>query len=167
MQKKIAFNDSQKYLINNGFHYNYDKEKDSNYKFYSISLTNGSTDKPINLTGGFSISISTDKSFSKKSKSSTVSKISISELLNDGYTKEEIISFINQTDFTKQHPELTEEENDYLKNFALDILDIRYNLYLEHKDDKIEVIEINKEPFEEDIDGQTKSLVKKNNHNKK
>lgn len=79
---KVAFSDSQKYLINNGFHYNYDKEKDSNYKFYSISLTNGSTDKPINLTGGFSISISTDKSFSKKSKSSTVPKISISELLN-------------------------------------------------------------------------------------
>lgn len=79
---KVAFNDSQKYLINNGFHYNYDKEKDSNYKFYSISLTNGSTDKPINLTGGFSISISTDKNFSKKSKSSTVPKISISELLN-------------------------------------------------------------------------------------
>lgn len=25
---KVAFNDSQKYLINNGFHYNYDKEKD-------------------------------------------------------------------------------------------------------------------------------------------
>ena len=89
----------------------------------------------------------------------------IDKLLNDGYTKEEIISFINQTDFTKQHPELTEEENDYLKNFALDIFDIRYNIYLEHKDDKIEVIEINKEPFEEDIDGQTKSLVKKNNHN--
>ena len=79
---KVSFNDSQKYLINNGFHYNYDKEKDSNYKFYSISLTNGSTDKPINLIGGFSISISTDKSFSKKSKSSTVPKISISELLN-------------------------------------------------------------------------------------
>ena len=78
----IAFNDNQKYLINNGFHYNYDKEKDLNYKFYSISLTNGSTDKPINLTGGFSISISTDKSFSKKSKSSTIPKISISELLN-------------------------------------------------------------------------------------
>ncbi len=78
----IAFNDNQKYLINNGFHYNYDKEKDLSYKFYSISLTNGSTDKPINLTGGFSISISTDKSFSKKSKSSTIPKISISELLN-------------------------------------------------------------------------------------
>lgn len=78
----IAFNDNQKYLVNNGFHYNYDKTKDSNYKYYSISLTNGSTDKPINLTGGFSISISTDKNFSKKSKNSKVPKISISELLN-------------------------------------------------------------------------------------
>ena len=79
---KIASNDNQKYLTNNGFYYNYDKAKKVNYKYYSISLTNASTNKPINLTGGFSITISTNKNFSKEEKKATVPKKSISELLN-------------------------------------------------------------------------------------
>jgi len=80
---EIANNDEQKYLINNGFIYSYDKNKDSYYKHYIISLTNASTDKPINLTGGFSISISTDKNFKKKNSSTSLpAKTNISELLN-------------------------------------------------------------------------------------
>ena len=79
---KIAFNEEQDYLINNGFYYNYDKEKNLNYKYYNISLTNASINKPINLTGGFSISVSSNKNFRSKSTETTISKTTINDLLN-------------------------------------------------------------------------------------
>ncbi len=57
----------------------------------------------------------------------------IDELLEAGYTKEEIITFIRESDFTLNDPELTKEDEEYLKNRSFEILDIRYELYIERK----------------------------------
>lgn len=103
---KVAFNHNQEYMINNGFYYKYDKETNKNYKYYSISLSNASINKPINLTGGFSLSISTDKDFKSKTSKKNIPKTSIDELLNTDkfpinlkYT-EEIVFQLNE-DFAK------------------------------------------------------------------
>lgn len=103
---KVAFNHNQEYMINNGFYYKYDKETNKNYKYYSISLSNASINKPINLTGGFSLSISTDKDFKSKTSKKNIPKTSIDELLNtDKFPinlkyAEEIVFQINE-DFAK------------------------------------------------------------------
>lgn len=103
---KVTFNHNQEYMINNGFYYKYDKETNKNYKYYSISLSNASINKPINLTGGFSLSISTDKDFKSKTSKKNIPKTSIDELLNTDkfpinlkYT-EEIVFQLNE-DFAK------------------------------------------------------------------
>jgi len=103
---KVAFNHNQEYMINNGFYYKYDKETNKNYKYYSISLSNASINKPINLTGGFSLSISTDKDFKSKTSKKNIPKASIDELLNtDKFPinlkyAEEIVFQLNE-DFAK------------------------------------------------------------------
>lgn len=103
---KVAFNHNQEYIINNGFYYKYDKETNKNYKYYSISLSNASINKPINLTGGFSLSISTDKDFKSKTSKKNIPKTSIDELLNtDKFPinlkyAEEIVFQLNE-DFAK------------------------------------------------------------------
>lgn len=103
---KVAFNHNQEYMINNGFYYKYDKETNKNYKYYSISLSNASINKPINLTGGFSLSISTDKDFKSKTSKKNIPKTSIDELLNtDKFPinlkyAEEIVFQLNE-DFAK------------------------------------------------------------------
>lgn len=103
---KVAFNHNQEYMINNGFYYKYDKETNKNYKYYSISLSNASINKPINLTGDFSLSISTDKDFKSKTSKKNIPKTSIDELLNtDKFPinlkyAEEIVFQLNE-DFAK------------------------------------------------------------------
>ena len=57
----------------------------------------------------------------------------IDELLDRKYTKEEIIEIINNCDFQKNDPELTNEEVSYLRNEALRLLDIRYRIYMDDK----------------------------------
>lgn len=61
----------------------------------------------------------------------------IDELLEKEYQKEEIAEIINNTNFLETDPTLNQEEAEYLKKYALKILNIRYNLYLEEKDKKI------------------------------
>ena len=81
----------------------------------------------------------------------------IDDLLNNGCSKEEIIELINESDFTTSDPELTKEEADYLKRYSLKILNIRYRLFLEDKE--------NNNPIIEDYDDeviQIKRLAKKN-----
>ena len=58
----------------------------------------------------------------------------IDELLDIGYTKEEIIKIIMECDFTANDPELTEKEAEYLRKYSLRMLDVRYNLYVEEKE---------------------------------
>ena len=54
----------------------------------------------------------------------------IDDFLEEGFTKEEIISFINESDFTISDPDLSKEEGEYLRKKALSILDIRYELFV-------------------------------------
>lgn len=63
--------------------------------------------------------------------------IEIDELLDMGYTEEEIGKIITKCDFMKNDFELTEEDGEYLRNYALKVLPIRYELYSEEKDKKI------------------------------
>ena len=65
----------------------------------------------------------------------------IDELLNDGYTKEEISKIIQENDFTAKDPELTQEEGEFLKGYCLRLLDIRYKLYMETKNEDYVVID--------------------------
>ncbi len=55
----------------------------------------------------------------------------IDDLLEEGYTKDEIHSFIMESDFALNNPELTSEECGYLKNRALELLEIRWELFTE------------------------------------
>ncbi len=57
----------------------------------------------------------------------------IDELLNKGYTKEEITSLIMRCNYTIIDQDLTEEEGECLRNYSLRMLDIRYKLYFEEK----------------------------------
>ena len=57
--------------------------------------------------------------------------IEIDELLEKGYSKEEIADLIMNCDFTIKDSELTKEDNEHLKIYALRTLDIRYELYNE------------------------------------
>ena len=57
----------------------------------------------------------------------------IDELLDNGYTKDEITDLIMGTDYTNIDPELTGEEGEYLRKYSLKMLDVRYRLYMEDK----------------------------------
>jgi len=57
----------------------------------------------------------------------------IDELLEMGKTKEEIKNLILHNDYVAKDPELTEEEGEFLRNYSLKLLNIRYELYLEAK----------------------------------
>lgn len=59
--------------------------------------------------------------------------IEIDELLDNGYSKEEIANLIMETDYTKSDPNLTKEEGEYLRKYSLRMLDVRYKLYIEDK----------------------------------
>ena len=61
----------------------------------------------------------------------------IDELLDKGYSKEDITIIIMECDFMKNDPELINEEAEYLRGYALRMLDIRYKLYLEEKEQKV------------------------------
>lgn len=61
----------------------------------------------------------------------------IDELLDKGYTKEEITKIIVECDFVTSDSELTKDEAEYLRNYSLRMLDIRYKLYLEEKEQKV------------------------------
>lgn len=60
----------------------------------------------------------------------------IDELLDKGYIKEEISDLITQCDFVANDPTLTKEEAEYLRNYSLRMLDVRYRLYTDEKDKK-------------------------------
>ena len=61
----------------------------------------------------------------------------INELLEQGYSKEEIQDLIINCNYKQKDESLTDEECKYLKNEALKILDIRYRIYLENKDNEL------------------------------
>ena len=68
----------------------------------------------------------------------------IDELLDRGYSKEEIINIIISCNFMENDPELSEKEAEYLRKEALRLLDIRYKLYLEEKNKKTKKYLFNK-----------------------
>ena len=61
----------------------------------------------------------------------------IDDLIEEGYTKEEITEIIMKNDFRINHPELTKEEAEVLRKDALRILNIRYRIHMEEKDEGI------------------------------
>lgn len=61
----------------------------------------------------------------------------IDDLIEEGYTKEEITEIIMKNDFRINHPELTKEEAEFLRKDALRILNIRYRIHMEEKDEGI------------------------------
>ena len=58
----------------------------------------------------------------------------IDELLKQGKTKEEVVTIIKENDFVAKDPELTKDEGEYLRNYSLKILNIRYQLFVEKTD---------------------------------
>ena len=64
----------------------------------------------------------------------------IDELLENGYTKDEITKIIDECDFCANDPELTKEESEYLRNYSIRTLDIRYNLYIEENNKKEAIV---------------------------
>ncbi len=96
------------------------------YKFLSLSLALATTDETY-----MDMYMFTNEKLTNYSVSII---IEIDNLLNEGYTKEEITEMINKTNFADQDPELTKDEANLIKNDALRILDIRHKLYLEEKD---------------------------------
>lgn len=80
----------------------------------------------------------------------------IDELLDKGYSKEEITSLIMRCDYTVRDQNLTKEEGECLRKYSLKMLDIRYKLYLEEKGCFDEVY-----PESSEKDNSTKSLKKK------
>lgn len=59
--------------------------------------------------------------------------LEIDDLLEQGYTKEEITELINKSNFCEKDLELSSEEGVILKKHAYHILDIRYHLFMESK----------------------------------
>ena len=59
--------------------------------------------------------------------------LEIDDLLEQGYTKEEITELINKSNFCEKDSELSSEEGVILKEYAYHILDIRYELFMESK----------------------------------
>ena len=60
----------------------------------------------------------------------------IIELLEEGYSYDEIKELIMECDYAKTDPELTEEEIAFLRKDALKILNIRYRIYMDEKNTK-------------------------------
>ena len=60
--------------------------------------------------------------------------IEIAELLENNYTYEDIIKLINESDFNKKDNNLTDEEVLFLKQDAIRILNIRYDIYNSNKE---------------------------------
>lgn len=60
----------------------------------------------------------------------------IDELLDKGYTKDEIATIIKESDFCTSDLELTREEGEYLRSYSNRMLDIRCKLYNEEKSTK-------------------------------
>lgn len=59
--------------------------------------------------------------------------LEIDDLLEQGYTKEEITELINMSNFCEKDHSLSNEEGEILKNYAYHILEIRYELFIESK----------------------------------
>lgn len=57
----------------------------------------------------------------------------IDDLLDMGYTKDEIVKIIKECDFCAKDAELTKEDGEYLRSYCIRMLDIRFNLYIEEK----------------------------------
>ena len=62
--------------------------------------------------------------------------IEIDELFDMGYSMEKIEEIIKKCDFVSKNPELTKEDAEWLRNYSLNILPIRYRLYNEEKEGK-------------------------------
>lgn len=62
--------------------------------------------------------------------------IQINDLLDEGYTKEEIYKMIEETNFKERIDNLSDEEAIVLKNEAFRLLEIRYDIYVENNDIK-------------------------------
>ena len=75
--------------------------------------------------------------YDERLMSYSVSLVSeIIELLDGGYSYDEIKELILECDFVKIYPELAKEEGEYLRKDALKMLDIRYQIYMEDKNIK-------------------------------
>ena len=101
-------------------------EKDFISKFYAISsLLAG-------VAGGYAEDfLMLDN---EKMRGYSVSLVGeIDELLNNGKTKEEIMVLIKENDFVAKDPELTKDEGEYLRDYCLRLLNIRYKLFIEEK----------------------------------
>ncbi len=101
-------------------------EKDFISKFYAISsLLSG-------IAGDYALEfLMLDN---EKMRGYSVSLVGeIDELLNNGKTKEEIMAIIKENDFVAKDPELTKDEGEYLRDYCLRLLDIRYKLFIEEK----------------------------------
>lgn len=99
-------------------------KKDNIDKFLAMTMTMGNT---------YSSSYTDDVCFFdyKLLGYSTRLACEIDDLLEEGYTKEEISTLIRKSDFTLNNPDLTEEEGEYLKERAFYLLEIRYKLFNE------------------------------------
>lgn len=101
-------------------------ERDFMSKFYTVSsLLSG-------LAGDYALEfLMLDN---EKMRGYSVSLVDeIDALLNNGNTKEEIVTIIKENDFVAKDPELTKEEGEYLRDYCLKLLDIRYKLFIEEK----------------------------------
>ncbi|MBQ3307045.1 MAG: hypothetical protein IJG68_02505 [Bacilli bacterium] len=82
----------------------------------------------------------------EKLLSYSISLISeIDHLIEQGISKDEIINIIMNCNFTEKDPRLTEGEGNYLKNYSLKLLNIRYEIYLERLEYKKDKKELNKQ----------------------
>ena len=62
--------------------------------------------------------------------------IEIDELLEEGKTKEEIKTLITECDFTTSIPDITGDEVEQFRYYALKALNIRYRIYEEKKEEE-------------------------------
>ena len=78
-----------------------------------------------------------DMPFNEKLMSYSISLVvEIDDLIDEGYSYDEIKEFIRTCDFKKNDKDLTEEEENYLRMDAYRILKIRYNIYNEDKEEE-------------------------------
>ena len=101
-----------------------DKNKKLVFLMNALSLINGNYDDFL-ITGddkllGYSMEL----------------LLEIQELIEEGYTKDEIRGMIIQTNFRKNDNNISEWEEEMLKKDALFILDIRYEIWLKNKHEK-------------------------------
>lgn len=104
--------------------------EDTIYRLLSLPLTLASFASPYNESFEDLLMLENEKIMSY-----SVSLVGeIDDLINKGYTKEEIKDLIIKCEFTKNDPQLTNEEGEYLRRYSLKLLNIRYDLYLEEKE---------------------------------